>query len=117
MDLSAFVTKIKEGLHGEAGMILVHDGVVRGSSRSGGPVTSIEVRVDRERLSQILADARRLVGIKAVEAEIREGRLYVGEDIMFLGIAGDTREDVIQAMASILDRIKKEVTRTREFSD
>ena len=116
MDLSAFVTKMKEGLQGDAGMILVHDGIVRNFSSGGSPVTSIEVRVDWERLSQILTDARGLPGIKGVEAEIREGRLSVGEDIMFLGVAGDTRENVISTLASTLDRIKKEVTSKEEFS-
>jgi molybdopterin synthase catalytic subunit len=115
MDLSGFVTKIKEGLHGDAGMVLVHDGIVRGFSSSGRPIKSIEVRVDWKRLSQILTAARRLPGIKAVEVEMREGRFCVGEDIMFLGVAGDFRGNVIQALASTLDRIKTEVTSTEEF--
>ena len=116
MDLSGFVTRIKKGLQGDVGMILVHDGIVRDFSRDGRPVVSIDVRVDWERLSQILNDARVLPGIKRVEAEMREGRLCIGEDIMLLGVAGDTRENVIKALASTLDRIKKEVTTSKEFS-
>jgi molybdopterin synthase catalytic subunit len=66
-------------------------------------------------LSQILADTRKLPGIVAAEAEIQEGRLSVGEDIMFLGLAGSTREYVIKALSSTLDRIKKDVTIKQEF--
>ncbi|NIA08914.1 MAG: molybdenum cofactor biosynthesis protein MoaE [Nitrospiraceae bacterium] len=97
-------------------MILVHDGIVRNFSKDGRPVKSIEVSVDWKRLSQILTDARGLPGIKGVEAEMYEGRLCVGEDIMFLGVAGDTREHVIQALASTLDRIKLEASSTEEFN-
>jgi molybdopterin synthase catalytic subunit len=117
VDLIEFVAKLKKRAGGDAGMILIHNGIVRNSSRDGRPVESIEVKADLGKLSRILADTLKLPGITAAEAEIQEGRLGVGEDIMFLGVAGDTRENVIPALASTLDRIKKEVTRKQEFSE
>lgn len=116
MNLVEFVAKLKKRASGDTGMILIHNGIVRSSSRDGRPVKSIEVEVDWGKLSQILTDTRRLPGITAVEAEIQEGRLGVGEDIMLLGLAGSTREYVIAILAFTLDKIKKEVTRKHEFS-
>jgi molybdopterin synthase catalytic subunit len=116
MDLVEFAARLKRKAGSDAGMILIHNGIVRNSSRDGRPVKSIEVKVDWEKLSRILTDTRKLAGITAAEAEIQEGRLGVGEDIMLLGIAGSTREYVITALASTLNRIKKEVTRKLEFS-
>jgi molybdopterin synthase catalytic subunit len=117
MNLVEFVTKLKKGASGDAGMILIHNGIVRNSTRDGRPIESIDVKVDWGKLSQILIDTRKFPGITAAEAEIQEGRLSVGEDIMLLGVAGSTREYVITALASTLDRIKKEVTRKQEFSN
>jgi molybdopterin synthase catalytic subunit len=114
MDCATFVEGLKKAAGGDAGMILVHNGIVRNCSRDGKPVGSIEISVDRDRLAAILAEARTLPGVLAAEAEIREGRLQVGEDIMLLGIAGDIRENVISALTSTLNRIKAEVTQKKE---
>ncbi|NDY42323.1 molybdenum cofactor biosynthesis protein MoaE, partial [Dissulfurirhabdus thermomarina] len=75
-DISAFLRRLKDrpDLH-RAGMVLVHNGVVRGTSRDGTPVSAVEIRVDRARLAEILAETRALPGIVAAEAEIREGTL------------------------------------------
>ena len=116
MDLIEFVAKLKRIAGGDAGMVLIHNGIVRNSSRDGRPVKSIEVKADWGKLSRILADTRKLPGIMAAEAEIQEGRLCVGEDIMLLGLAGSTREYVITALAATLDRNKKDVTIKQEFS-
>jgi molybdopterin synthase catalytic subunit len=116
MDLIEFAAKLKKRAGGDAGMVLIHNGIVRNSSRDGRPVKSIEVKADWGKLSRILADTRKLPGIMAAEAEIQEGRLGVGEDIMLLGLAGSTREYVITALASTLDKIKKNVTIKQEFS-
>ena len=115
MDLDKFISKLKEKAAGRAGMILVHDGVVRGFSRGGNPVKAVEIEVNRGRLGEIMEAARALPGIVAADCEIREGRLEVGEDIMLLGIAGDIRENVLRAMEVTLNRIKAEVTRKREI--
>lgn len=114
MDCARFVQGLKKAAGGDAGMILVHNGIVRNCSRNGKPVASIEICVDRDRLAVILDEARKLPGVVAVAAEIREGRLQVGEDIMLLGIAGDIRENVIAALTLTLNRIKAEVTQKKE---
>ncbi len=99
----------------KAGMILIHNGIVRATSRDGSKVTEIHVTVDHERLKAILDEARREPGIVAVEVEIAQGRLKVGDDIMLLGVAGDIRENVLAILASTLDKIKSEVTSKKEM--
>ncbi|MEF3168745.1 MAG: molybdenum cofactor biosynthesis protein MoaE [Deltaproteobacteria bacterium] len=114
MDCATFLNRIREKAGGSAGMILVHEGIVRATSRNGTPVAGIDVAVDHDRLRAIVEEARTRPGIVAVEVEVREGRFAVGEDIMLLGVAGDVRENVIQVLSETLDRIKTEATRKQE---
>jgi len=114
MNIEKMRQRLKSCSAGRAGMILVHNGVVRNTSRAGDKVSQIQVSVNWEKLEEVMKEARRLPGVIAVEVEVREGVLQVGEDIMLLGIAGDIRENTIAAMAHVLDRIKKEVTFKKE---
>lgn len=115
MNINSFLMKLKEAAGGKAGMILIHNGIVRDHARDGRPVSAVDVNVDHAHLNKIINDARRLPGVLAVEAEIREGHLEVGDDVMLLGVAGDIRDNTISALASTLDRIKKEVTKKKEY--
>ncbi len=114
MDIVTFLQQLKKKSSGRAGMILVHNGIVRETARDGSPVTCVDVVLDSKKLHSILEEARTRPGIVAVEVEVREGRLAVGEDIMLLGVAGDVRENVIKVLSETLDRIKTEATRKQE---
>ncbi|MGB5422293.1 MAG: molybdenum cofactor biosynthesis protein MoaE [Desulfobacterales bacterium] len=97
------------------GMILYHNGIVRATSRDGRRVKGLEVSVDHDLLNRITAEGRRKPGIVAVEVSIAENRyLAVGEDVMVMVVAGDVRENVLSAMQSMLDAIKKTATRKIE---
>jgi molybdopterin synthase catalytic subunit len=96
-------------------MILTHTGIVRGSSRDGKPVREIEVRADREALNRVLAEMKKQPGIIEVLAEVRDGRLKVGEEIMNVVVAGDIRENVFPVLMDTVNRIKAEVTKKQEF--
>jgi len=115
VEYARFLERIKEKAGTGAGMILVHNGVVRDRDRDGRLVSGIVVTADRGRLDAVLEEARRLPGVLAVEVEICEGALSVGEDLMLLGVAGDIREHVIGALTWTLNRIKTEVTRKKEY--
>ena len=91
------------------GMMLIHRGVVRGTSRAGEPVRGMTLTVDRARLEQELVDARTLPGVVAVRALVNEGTLAVGADIMAVLVAGDTRENVFSALRLLVATIKTEV--------
>ncbi len=100
----------------KAGMALYHNGVVRETARDGRPVRGLRVSVDAERLEQVLAEARRRPGIVDVQAWINADRdLAVGDDVMFLAVAGDIRENVIAALHETLNIIKSTVTSKTEY--
>ncbi|MGB9712624.1 MAG: molybdenum cofactor biosynthesis protein MoaE [Dissulfurimicrobium sp.] len=115
MNIDSFLKRLKDAAGGKAGMVLIHNGVVRDHSRDGRPVCAVDIEVDRKRLDEIIRDARRLPGVVAVDTEIREGRLNVGDDVMLLGVAGDIRDNTISALSLTLNRIKKEVTKKKEY--
>ena len=115
MNLSILVEKIKKHPDfDKAGMILCHNGVVRASSRDGRPVSEVTVRVDRRRLETILAEIKAMTGIVEVLAHVNEGTLKVGEDVMYVVVAGDFRENVFDAMIAAVNRIKAGVTSKTE---
>jgi molybdopterin synthase catalytic subunit len=99
-----------------AGMILAHNGIVRATSRDGRPVTGLEVAVDHGKLKQILQKERSRPGILDIQVHIRENtKLTVGDDVMFLVVAGDIRENVIQTLTDTLNQIKSQVTSKTQF--
>ncbi len=100
----------------EAGMVLIHNGVVRATSRDGRNVTGLRVSVDHKRLASVISSARKKPGIVAVEVQIAEDRdLSVGDDVMVLIVAGDIRENVLAVLSETLDAIKTTVTSKTEF--
>ena len=94
---------------GRIGMILSHQGVVRGASRSGEPVTGMDLTVDRARLAEALAEAATWPGVVAVRAWVNEGSLAVGDDIMKVLVAGDLREHVFDGLQRLVARLKTDV--------
>lgn len=97
-----------------AGMILCHNGVVRATSRDGKPVAELDVKVDRGRLAEIIAEMKQRTGIIEIIAEVREGKLMVGDDVMMVVVAGDFRENVFSALMDTVNAIKKDVTSKTE---
>jgi molybdopterin synthase catalytic subunit len=115
MNLNMLVEKIKK--HPDfprAGMILCHNGVVRATSRDGGAVSEVTVKVDRRRLEAVVAEIKAMPGIVEVLAHVNEGTLKVGEDVMYVVVAGDFRENVFNAMIAAVNKIKAGVTSKTE---
>jgi len=99
-----------------AGMVLAHNGIVRATSRDGRPVTGLAVQVDHGKLKEILHKERSRPGILDIQVHIRENtKLTVGDDVMFLVVAGDIRENVIQVLADTLNQIKSLATSKTQF--
>ena len=100
----------------KAGMILCHNGVVRGTSREGDDVTGLEVKVDHKRLKQILEEQRKRPGIVEILIEIFEDTpLSVGDDVMFIVVAGDVRENVLASLTDTLNLVKTEATSKKQY--
>ena len=96
------------------GMIASHLGVVRGTSLDGRKVQEIDVVYDPDKVVSIINDTKNLKGIVDVLVEFHEGVLHVGEEILAVAVAGETRETVFPALIRTVDRIKAEAVRKRE---
>jgi len=100
----------------KAGMILCHNGVVRETSREGDEVTGLEITVDHEGLSRIISEQKNRPGIVEILIHINEGKaLKVGDDVMFLVVAGNIRENVIAVLTDTLNLVKSQVTSKKQF--
>ena len=116
MKLEEMVAQIKAHPRiGEAGMILCHNGIVRGTSRDGRKVSMIKVKVNPEALRSIISEIKSRPGIIEVLAEVNEGTLKVGEDIMRVAVAGDIREHVFPVLQDLIHQIKQQITEKEEM--
>lgn len=116
MNADRLISKIKtHPAYDQVGMILCHNGVVRGTSRDGRKVTHLRVAVDGQRLAKVLAEHRSRPGIVDIQVEIAaDTDLSIGDDVMMLVVAGDIRENVIAVLADTLNAIKTTVTAKTE---
>jgi molybdopterin synthase catalytic subunit len=115
MNLTDLIDRVKRHPDYEkVGMILCHNGVVRGTARDGRPVAELTVKADHVRLAGIIAEMKTRPGIVEVLAEIREGKLRVGEDIMVVVVAGDLRENCFPVLEDAVNAIKRDVTKKTE---
>lgn len=85
MKLADLVEKIKQETDiAKVGMIVCHNGVVRGTTRDGIQAEYLEISVDASAMHKVLEDMRREPGIAAVEAYIHTGRRNLGDDVMLV---------------------------------
>lgn len=117
MNLNSLIDAVKEHPDSiKAGMILCHNGVVRGTSRDGHQVSGLRVAVDHEKLRNVITENKKRKGIIEILIEIAENKdLSVGDDVMFLVVAGDIRDNVIETLKHTLNDIKTTVTTKTEF--
>lgn len=97
------------------GMYLSHNGVVRAFSRDGREVTGMELSVDRDLLASAVEEARQMPGIVQVRAWVNEGHLEIGDDIMYVLVGGDIRDNVFDALKSLVKTIKTTVVAETEL--
>lgn len=108
-NLQELVDKVKrEADPMKVGMIVCHNGVVRGTSRAGARAEFLDVDVDQEKWDSIVGEMRAEPGIAAVETHLFTGRRRVGDDVMLLVVAGDIRENVLPVLERLLNRLKGE---------
>ena len=105
------------------GMFLVHNGTVRQTAkalvRQGAedtlPVKGMDFSCDREKLAAAIERAYQLPGIYYIRVWLNEGRLSLGDDIMFVLIGGDIRPHVIDALQFLVGEIKNHCVVEKEF--
>ena len=84
----------------------------------------VEVTLDGQDLLADKPATRRLLGYlpqefgvyPKVTAEAMEGRFVPGDDLLFIIVAGDIRENVKPTLADALDRIKSEAVSKQELA-
>lgn len=120
MDITKTLAELKQlpGFTDHVGMTLVHNGVVRAWSRKDkSPVARIRVTPNRALMNTICREMEQRPGIFKILAEATEGELKPGDDLLFLVVAGDVRENVKSVFAELLDRIKAEAVIKEEFAN
>lgn len=120
MDISKKIAELKQDkdFAANVGMILIHNGIVRGTRRDdGAPVTKLEVKADHGKIAAIARDIEAMDGIYKVVAEAVDGVMSPGDDLLYLIVCGDIRENVKPALALLLDRVKSEAVTKREYTE
>ena len=98
------------------GMYLTHNGTVRQSAKAKvrfgaedtKPVTGMLFSYDESKVNAVIEDAYKLEGIYYIKVWLNEGRLSMGDDIMYVLIGGDIRPRVVDALQYLVSRVKNE---------
>ena len=117
MSLTQLIERIKQHPdYPKVGMILCHNGVVRATSRDGRQVSGLRIVVDTEKLRQVVETHKSRDGIVEILVHINgDVDLKVGEDVMYIVVAGDIRENVISTLQDTLNTIKSTVTQKTQY--
>ena len=108
----------------KCGMYLLHNGTVRADAkatvRNGAsdvpPVTGLHLSYDAAKVDEAVLSAKQMPGIYYVRVWLNEGELAVGDDMMLVLVGGDIRPRVVDALQSLVDKLKNEcVTETERF--
>ncbi len=107
------------------GMYLTHNGVVRGTAKAqvregnkdAAPVSGMVFSYNKEKVEDVVADTYKMDGIYYVRVWLNEGKLAVGDDIMFVLIGGDIRPNVVNALQYLVGEIKTKCVIETELSE
>ncbi len=105
------------------GMYLIHNGCVRQTARAlvrqgaqgTSPVVGMQFSYDARKVEEAVAAAKALPGIYYVRVWLNEGELALGDDIMLVLIGGDIRPHVVDALQTLVGRIKQDCVSEREI--
>ena len=114
--IDEWVKEIKENCDSESlGMILVHNGIVRGTAKDGKLVKGMKLSYDKDALESCVARLKNREGIAAIRSWINSGVLRIGDDIMYLLVAGRFRTDVLPVLKELLSTVKNEIVHEEEM--
>jgi len=114
--IEQWIKEIKEACAPDMlGMILVHNGIVRATSKQGEPVGAMNLSYDRPALDQAVRRFKGMEGIVDIRVWINEGTLKIGDDIMNVCVAGRFRKDVLPVFQELITLIKTAIVREVEL--
>ncbi|WP_303250243.1 molybdenum cofactor biosynthesis protein MoaE [uncultured Slackia sp.] len=115
---------------GNVGMYLTHNGVVRITPKQQvraatseeaaeaaklGAVEAVEFSYDAEGLAKAVEDAKTWPGVYYVRVWLNEGRLSVGDSLMYVLIGADIRPNAVDALQKLVGHIKNDLVVEREI--
>lgn len=106
------------------GMYLTHNGTVRQTAKAKvrygaehtREVTGMLFSYDKEKVDAVIAETYRMEGIYYIRVWLNEGKLSLGDDIMYVLIGGDIRPRVVDALNYLVGRIKNECVVEKELN-
>ncbi len=132
-DIAQWLQEVKEReLAKECGMYLIHNGVVRATSRTQvreGAITrqagesnkqqkvqSLFFDYYPEKVLDAISETKNMPGVFCVRVWLNRGQLRIGDDMMFVLIGGDIRPNVSAALAFLVGELKERcVTETEKI--
>jgi len=98
----------------KAGALAMFIGVVRGETLDGEPVKKLELEAYEEKANEVLGnickELREREGVIDVQIHHFVGEFGVGEDLVYVVVAGAHRQNVFSVLEEAVERYKKEVT-------
>ncbi|MFQ6081548.1 MAG: molybdenum cofactor biosynthesis protein MoaE [Candidatus Bathyarchaeia archaeon] len=96
----------------KVGALAIFVGVVRGETPGGETVKKLELEAYEEKASEVLENIceqlRKRTGVIDVEIHHLLGEFDVGEDLVYVLVAGSHRHDVFPVLEEAVERYKKE---------
>ena len=121
-DMNAWLAQAKESEQApNIGMFLIHNGIVRATPRPAeaperdARVVAVDFSYDKAGLEAALKEALSWEGVYYVQAWLNEGRVEVGESLMYVLIGADIRPHAISALEKLVGHIKSQLVEEREL--
>ena len=121
-DMNAWLAQAKESEQApNIGMLLIHNGIVRATARPAeaperdARVVAVDFSYDKAGLEAALKEALSWEGVYYVQAWLNEGRVEVGESLMYVLIGADIRPHAISALEKLVGHIKSQLVEEREL--
>jgi len=103
--------KRKEGFR-NIGAVATFIGIVREKTQKGAKVQKLELEAYEEKANEVLAkicdDLKKKEGVMDVQIHHLLGKFDVGEDLVYVMVAGSHRKNVFSALKEAVERYKKE---------
>ncbi len=113
LSVSDLLSSIKKNSNFEkAGAIALFIGVARGETLEGEKVQKLTLEAYEEKANEVLAkicsDLSQKPGVVDVQIHHFLGEFNVGEDLVYVSVAGSHRTDVFPVLREAVERYKKE---------
>lgn len=106
----------------QVGMYLVHNGVVRltpkakvRNGENAADVAGMLFSYEEEKVASAVAETYRLPGVYYVRVWLNSGELSVGDDIMYVLVGGDIRPHVVDALQTLVGKLKSDCVSETEL--